>query len=155
MAKYLSFFVTKLTLQVTRFLAFNDEERMNGYLKRKLVSQVDEIIELHKAGFRARRSKLDEKQSRYSPFIAKACKEGSFQGSRCCRLRLGDSFCDESMYRRVEDKLLKTVALLCRPRAAVRREYMSPAYYTNEAMYAAVSIFICYIMKTNKSSVQN
>lgn len=135
MAKCLSFFVTKLTLQVTRFLAFNDEERTNGYLKRKLVSQVDEIIELHKAGFRARRSKLDEKQSRYSPFIAKACKEGSFQGSRCCRLRLGDSFCDESMYRRVEDKLLKTVALLCRSRAAVRREYMSPAYYTNEAMY--------------------
>lgn len=52
MAKYLSFFFTKLTLQVTRFLAFNDEERMNSYLKRKLVSQVDEIIELHKAGFR-------------------------------------------------------------------------------------------------------
>lgn len=36
---------------------------MNGYLKKKLVSQVEEIIEL----------------SRYSgPFIAKACDEGSF-----------------------------------------------------------------------------
>ena len=127
MAKYLSFFVTKLTLQVTRFLPFNDEERMNGYLKRKLVSQVDEIIELHKAGFRARRCRVDEKQPRYSPFIAKACREGSFQDSRCSRLRLGDSFCDESMYRRVEDKLLKTVALLCRSRAAARREYISPA----------------------------
>jgi len=127
MAKYLSFFVTKLTLQVTKFLAFNDEERMNGYLKRKLVSQVEEIIELRKAVFRTRRCKLDEKQSRYSPFIAKTCKEGSFQDSRCSRLRLGDSFCDESMYRRVEDKLLKTVALLCRSRAAARREYISPA----------------------------
>ena len=72
MAKYLSFFFTKLTLQVTRFLAFNDEERMNSCLKRKLVSQVDEIIELHKAGVRARRCKVDEKQPRYSPFIAKA-----------------------------------------------------------------------------------